>query len=101
EAALGHHLQLVLTEQPEAAQQILVDLSAAKKGRASIAPLGIQQTVPAPETSTASDASDPSFVNAVPAASVVEADAAVQTLVHRLLGSTQVVPDLSAATAAW
>ncbi len=39
ETALGHHLQLVLTEQPEAAQQILADLSANRKGRASIAPL--------------------------------------------------------------
>src|SRR5947208_16523323 len=40
EAALGHHLQIVLTEQPESAQQILADLSANKRGRASIAPLG-------------------------------------------------------------
>ena len=39
ETALGHHLQLVLTEQPEAAQQILADLSANKTGRASIAAL--------------------------------------------------------------
>src|SRR5205823_5977954 len=39
ETALGHHLQLVLTEQPEAAHQILVDLSENKKGRATIAPL--------------------------------------------------------------
>src|SRR5205085_7655226 len=39
ETALGHHLQLVLTEQPESAQQILADLSANKKGRASVAPL--------------------------------------------------------------
>src|SRR5262249_51919265 len=41
ETALGHHLQLVLTEQPEAAQEILADLSANKKGRASIAPLSL------------------------------------------------------------
>ena len=41
EAALGHHLQLVLTEQPEAAQQILADLSANKKGKASIAALSL------------------------------------------------------------
>src|SRR2546421_224963 len=41
ETALGHHLQLVLTEQPESAQQILADLSANKKGRASVAPLGL------------------------------------------------------------
>src|ERR1035437_10145394 len=39
ETALGHHLQLVLTEQPESARQILADLSAHKSGRASIAPL--------------------------------------------------------------
>ncbi len=39
EAALGHHLQLVLTEHPESAQQILADLSAGRKGKASIAPL--------------------------------------------------------------
>jgi chromosome segregation protein len=39
ETAHGHHLQLVLTEQPEAARQILADLSANKKGRASIASL--------------------------------------------------------------
>ena len=39
ETALGHHLQLVLTEQPESARQILADLNTNKKGRASIAPL--------------------------------------------------------------
>src|SRR6266850_332777 len=39
ETALGHHLQLVLTEQPESAHQILVELTANKKGRASVAPL--------------------------------------------------------------
>ncbi len=41
ETALGHHLQLVITEQPEAAQRILADLSANKKGRASIASLAL------------------------------------------------------------
>ena len=39
ETALGHHLQLVLTEHPETAHQILADLQAQKRGRASIAPL--------------------------------------------------------------
>ena len=43
ENALGHHLQLVLTEQPESAQEILADLSANKTGRASVAALSIQQ----------------------------------------------------------
>ena len=40
ENALGHHLQLVLTEQPESAQEILADLSTNKTGRASVAALG-------------------------------------------------------------
>jgi chromosome segregation protein len=44
EAALGHHLQLVLTERPETAEQILTDLAASKKGRASIAALGLVGT---------------------------------------------------------
>jgi hypothetical protein len=43
ETALGHHLQLVLTEQPEAAHEILADLSANKKGRASVVPLAFLQ----------------------------------------------------------
>jgi len=41
ETALGHHLQLVLTEQPEAAHQILADLQVNKRGRASIAALAL------------------------------------------------------------
>ncbi len=43
ENALGHHLQLVLTDQPSSAQEILAELSANKSGRASIAALSIQQ----------------------------------------------------------
>ncbi|MEW6158480.1 MAG: chromosome segregation protein SMC [Verrucomicrobiota bacterium] len=39
EAALGHHLQLVLTEQPEAAHRMIHELNTHKKGRASIAAL--------------------------------------------------------------
>ena len=38
---------------------------------------------------------------AIPAASVVEADASVRPLVQRLLGMTRIVPDLATATAAW
>ena len=47
ESALGHHLQLVLTEAPETAQQILADLGTNKKGRASLAPLFIDANQPA------------------------------------------------------
>ena len=41
ENALGHNLQLVLTERPESAQEILAELSASKTGRASVAALAI------------------------------------------------------------
>ena len=41
EAALGHNLQLVLTEQPDTAQQILADLKSRNLGRASVAPLAL------------------------------------------------------------
>ncbi|MDB6030480.1 MAG: smc [Verrucomicrobiales bacterium] len=105
ETALGHHLQLVLTEQPEAAQQILADLSTARKGRASIAPLAIQPPLDASAaegqgTPQGQDPSSP-LNSSIRAASVVEADPSVQGLVQRLLGSTRIVPDLAAATAAW
>jgi chromosome segregation protein len=147
EAALGHHLQLVLTEQPEAAQQIIAELNAAKKGRASIAPLALQRrsgVSPDPGTEKSADsalasgngvaaevnvACDsvehaldkqatgstarasslgsplllPPQLNGqpLPTLSVIEAEAAVQPLLHRLLGHTRIVPDLAAATAAW
>ena len=48
EAALGHHLQLVLTEQPQAAAEILADLHAQKKGRASIAALTLGRRFASP-----------------------------------------------------
>src|SRR5579859_1801889 len=92
ESALGHHLQLVITEKPEAAQQILADLSAKKKGRASIAALSLGNA----------DTQADSAVGPHPSAlSVVEADATVQPLLQRLLGRTLIVSDLNAATSAW
>ena len=126
ESALGHHLQLVLTEKPEAAQQILADLSAHKKGRASIAPLvlgGVENSTaptPAPESGAGGGPTAPesvlldvpyettpgfsgeqnSFSN-LRANSVVEAEASVKPLVQRLLGMTRIVPDLATATEAW
>jgi chromosome segregation protein len=106
EAALGHHLQLVLTEQPEAAQQILSDLAANKKGKASIAALNLMGM-----RSTASDSSnaqpseirdgvEPILTGTVSALGVIEADASVQPLLAGLLGRTLIVSDLAAATAA-
>ncbi|MDB6109710.1 MAG: smc, partial [Pedosphaera sp.] len=93
EAALGHHLQLVITEEPEAAQQILADLSANKKGRASIASLALGSA------GSLLGNSLPTAPNSI--LSVVEADASVQPLLQNLLSQTVVVADLNAATSAW
>ena len=93
ETALGNQLQLVLTEQPESAQEILADLSANKKGRASIAALALQNSEFKIQSSE--------LANAIAALSVVEADAAIQPLLQRLLGQTLIVPDLAAATVGW
>ena len=110
ENALGHNLQLVLTEKPESAQQILSDLTATKKGRASIAaleincpesqqlsfngPLSPEATQhPAPVSET------PPSAPPVRALSVVEGDPAVDKLLKGLLGRTFIVPDLASATA--
>ncbi|MEI6781702.1 MAG: chromosome segregation protein SMC [Verrucomicrobiota bacterium] len=118
ETALGHHLQVVLTELPESAEQILSDLNASKAGRASVAPLaflgnghadgvaGDQGQVGEP----AADSASPSLPSAasvelngvpLPAVDVVESETSVRPLVARLLGMTRIVRDLSAATAAW
>ena len=116
ENALGHHLQLVLTEQPAAAQEILAGLTASKSGRASIAALaiGLPEELPAaPAGESAPVVTDPAVVPGaeaaavppaippaplVPALSVVQADASVTKLLRALLGRTYIAPDLAAAT---
>ncbi len=104
ETALGHHLQLVLTEQPESAHQILTDLQTNKRGRASVAPLALMSAVPAAgdggERSAAFHAPE---LNGAPLAAmeVVDGDSAVRPLLQRLLGTTRIVRDLDCATAAW
>jgi len=108
ETALGHHLQLVLTEQPESARQILADLSAHKSGRASIAPLAFVSNGHA--DMSAGDEGQPAApmassveLNGVPLAAmaVVDSEASIRPLMERLLGMTRIVRDLNAATAAW
>ncbi|MBL9126880.1 MAG: AAA family ATPase, partial [Verrucomicrobiales bacterium] len=62
ETALGHHLQLVLTEQPESVHAILADLTAGRKGRASLAPLAFAAppaSVVAGDSSTAPETASP------------------------------------------
>ena len=92
EVALGSLLQLVLTAKPERASEILADLAAGKKGRASIAALSL---APAAAESPAGIPE-----GAVPALSVITVDEAVRPLVSALLDRTLIVPDLATATAA-
>ena len=108
ENALGHHLQLVLTEQPESAQEILADLSANKSGRASVAALSIsipddKQLVfggelSADENKTAAqNGLKPGQI--VRALDVVQTDPSVDKLLRALLGRTFIASDLPTATA--
>jgi chromosome segregation protein len=106
ENALGHHLQLVLTEQPESAQEILADLSANKTGRASVAALAIQQKADENQLLFEGELGVHGTVERnlapgqiVPALSVVQADSSVDKLLKSLLGRTFIASDLSTATA--
>jgi chromosome segregation protein len=107
ETALGHHLQLVLTEQPDSAHQILAELSAGKKGRASVAPLallnGSQFAGHSSESVNGSRSAGAPELNGAPleAMAVVQSEGSVRGLMERLLGTTRIVRDLPAATAAW
>lgn len=107
ETALGHHLQVVLTHEPDNAQQILADLSASKKGRASVVPLSFVSNGQGQAPSGASDAprANPWTLELngapLPATGVVESDDSVSVLVERLLGGTRIVRDIQAATRAW
>jgi chromosome segregation protein len=107
ENALGHHLQLVLTEQPESAQQILNDLTATKVGRASVAALAIErkdsnQLVFGGDMAPGSGAESNKEIvpgEIVHALSVVRAEAEVEPLLKSLLGRTFIASDLGTATA--
>lgn len=107
ENALGHNLQLVLTEQPESAQQILEELHSSKAGRASVAALAV--ATPEHQLAFDGDMSPGADAEAaqnrlargelVPALSVVRTEVSVGKLVKGLLGRTFIAPSLPAATA--
>jgi chromosome segregation protein len=103
EAALGHHLQLVLTEQTDAAQRILADLSANRKGRVSIAPLELRaaSTQPPPPPPPPELESRLAQLDCSPALARVEIDEPLRPLLLGLLGRTFIAPDLATATTAW
>lgn len=94
ETALGHNLQLVLVEQPQVAEEIIAQLTAEKKGRASVAAM---------ELARSGETQLPGILpaGAILALSVIQADEAIQPLLRRLLERTCIAPDMAAATAAW
>ena len=108
ENALGHNLQLILTEQPASAQEILSELNTNKSGRASIAALAIQQYQDEKQLAFAGEMS-PADKNAAPemlptgkivhAMSVIHAEPQVEALLKSLLGRTFIAADLNTATA--
>lgn len=95
ETALGHNLQLILTEQSDTAEGILADLRENKRGKASIAALGLASSSATPASTGAGDGS------LIEMLSVIEAEDAVKPLLASLLGSTRIVADLTTATAAF
>ncbi|HEX7862596.1 MAG TPA: chromosome segregation protein SMC [Verrucomicrobiae bacterium] len=94
ETALGHNLQLVLVEQPEAAEQIVAELTAQKKGRASIAAL---------EFARVGETHLPQVIppGATAILNVIEADESIRPLLVKLLERTLLAADLPGASAAW
>ena len=101
ETALGHHLQLVLTQQPETATRILADLSANRRGRASIAALSLLTAEVAGSAGETPSESEVLPAGAIRALGVVTSDAEFAPLLRGLLGRVMIVPDLAAATLAF
>ncbi|MBX3731110.1 MAG: chromosome segregation protein SMC [Verrucomicrobiae bacterium] len=96
EAALGHHLQLVLTGPAEAATAVLSGLHAARRGRASVAALQLLGAVLDPGE-VGESAELPA--GARPLLPLVDVEPEVRPLLQALLGRTLLVDDLAAACA--
>ena len=93
EAALGRHLQLVITRQAADAKSILTSLSEGKKGRADIVALDLVSG----GTPSAIDVAKLEVFGGVAALGQVGCDDAFRPLLERLLGRLVIVPDLDAA----
>ena len=109
ENALGHNLQIVLTEQTSSAQEILAELNTNKSGRASVAALAIQQYQDEKQLAFAGEMAPGEKSEAaqhglqtgqiVHAMSVIHAEPNVEPLLKSLLGRTFIAADLNTATA--
>ncbi len=95
ETALGQQLQIALTQQPEEIQQIIQTLTTQKKGRASLAAIGMIGSIELADSELATP------TGVVPLLSLIDADESVKPLLGRLVGRICVAPDLAAAASAW
>ena len=95
EAALGAHLQLVLTEQSQAANEMLEHLARGEHGRASIVSLELLRArggeIPPHDLPA----------EGVQALGIVEVDENLRPLLQTLLGRTVIVDTLETATRLW
>ena len=98
EMALGHHLQLVMTQNEEDATKIIEQLKNLGNGKASIAPFDLLSLNPASQSSSGSP---PIPEGATQASAVITSKAEVAPLVHSLLDATLIVSDLAVASHLW
>jgi chromosome segregation protein len=102
EAVLGEFLQVVLTETPDAACDILDHLRQKDSGSASVASVSMMRKVSECAFTHRPSMDDPAFSPQGKAAlTVVQCDPIVQPLLDCLLGSVYIVDDLSTAAAYW
>ena len=107
ENALGHHLQIVLTEAPESAQEIIADLTTNKSGRASVAALAMPydskqlafegEMAPGGGLDVIQNGLQKGQI--IHALTVVQAEPSVEKLLKALLARTFIASDLATATA--
>ncbi len=97
ETALGHHLQLVMTQTEVDSAEIIAQLKNLGNGKASIAPLELLSTL----ASTSAEQSGSLPPDTRLASTVVSSKPEVSPLIESLLSSTLVVPDLSLARQLW
>ena len=93
EAALAHHLQLVITQTDEAAQAVIADLQARIQGRANLVSLQL--------LASASEETSPAPSDTAAISEVVTCSPEAEPIVRQLLARTFLVEDLGQATEQW
>ncbi|MBT5926397.1 MAG: chromosome segregation protein SMC, partial [Verrucomicrobia bacterium] len=102
ESVLGDFLQVVLTESPDSAREILSLLREKKAGSASVASVSMMHKVSECSFSHRPATDDPAYSpHGQAALTVVECDPMVQPLLDCLLGSVYIVDDLETAALFW